>query len=444
KKPAVKKPAVKKPTCLAPLPVVSDKPQPGPISKPVDAPLVPTVAPLGRTLPEFFGLHVTGAANATSWPAATASSFGSIRLWDTGTTWADLEPEPGQWAWAKLDAVVAAAEAHGLKPLLVLGQTPTWASSDPSAPGVIAPGSSMPPADMSRWSSYVSAVASRYKGRIEAYEIWNEPNFVGDYFHGSEAELAKLTGLAYKAVKSADPRALVLSPGFATRTKGQVGWIYRYFDAPGARDIDVVSLHLYPFADQDPEDAVGNLETLATVLRNRGVSKPVWNTEVNYGVVGGINDAVTIPEPLASAYVARTLLLDRAAGVDRVFWYSWGEARILGISLGENAQGPTAPARAWSRVSGWLADSVLVGCTDTQGVYACSLRPNGGGWAQVVWRRDGSSGLAAPAGTTGVVGLDGSVVSRAQGDRIAVGTTPVLVVGGGADAARLSVASARG
>jgi beta-glucosidase/6-phospho-beta-glucosidase/beta-galactosidase len=29
---------------------------------------------------------------------------------------------------------------------------------------------------MDYWRTFVRAVATRYKGQIEAYEIWNEPN----------------------------------------------------------------------------------------------------------------------------------------------------------------------------------------------------------------------------------------------------------------------------
>lgn len=440
KAPAKKAPVKKPATCAIPaLPLVpgASSQQPGPVAAVPDAPLVPSTQRLGRTSASYFGVHGTPTA-------AALNGFASIRLWDTGTTWADLEPARGVWNWAPLDAVVQKALSQGFSPLLVLGQTPAWASSDPSAPGVGRPGASMPPSDLGLWSAYVKAVAARYTGRIAAYEIWNEPNFVGDYFHGDEATLARMTALAHDAVKSADPAALLVSPGFATRTKGQLGWAYRYFDAIDIADIDVISLHLYPMPQQLPEDAVGQLQSVVDALRKRGISKPVWNTEVNYGVTGGVADAVPVPDPLGGAFIARTLLADRAAGIDRVFWYSWGTARILGISVDETSAGLTPAAQSWMRVAGWLTSSTLVGCSVADGIHACSLRPDSGGWAQVLWSEADGRQVNASKGSTATVGLYGTVQSVSSGGAIPVGSVPVLVVGGGANAQALASATPRG
>jgi len=56
--------------------------------------------------------------------------FGVLRLWDSGTTWAAMEPKPGQWQFDQLDRWMA-ARAPGQAVMLTLGQSPTWASSDP-------------------------------------------------------------------------------------------------------------------------------------------------------------------------------------------------------------------------------------------------------------------------------------------------------------------------
>ncbi|MGB7760106.1 MAG: carbohydrate binding domain-containing protein, partial [Bryobacteraceae bacterium] len=72
------------------------------------------------------GAQVTG---GVPWPTAR---FGTLRLWDSGTSWTSLEPEQGVWNWQPLDIWVAAAEQHGVRDiLLTLGQTPPWASSNP-------------------------------------------------------------------------------------------------------------------------------------------------------------------------------------------------------------------------------------------------------------------------------------------------------------------------
>ena len=52
--------------------------------------LRPPASPIPKT---YFGLHIHRAATTTPWPTVP---FGSLRLWDTYTTRADLEPQKRQ------------------------------------------------------------------------------------------------------------------------------------------------------------------------------------------------------------------------------------------------------------------------------------------------------------------------------------------------------------
>ncbi|WP_165400383.1 GH39 family glycosyl hydrolase [Motilibacter rhizosphaerae] len=373
----------------------------------------------GRTTPWAFGIHGS--------PAGGEDAFGTVRLWDAGTTWSDLQPAPGRWDWTRLDAAVLDAESRRLEPVLVLGQTPAWASSDTRVPGMLHPGASMPPLDPRTWSAYVSAVATRYRGRIRGYEVWNEPNYVSDYYHGTEQQLASLTVLARTALRAADPGALLIGPGFATRTQGQLGWLYRYLDALPARTLDVVALHLYPPAGQGPEQAVAQLQTVEAALAGRGITAPVWNTEVNLGVVGGTSLATPVPAPLDGAYVARLLLLSRAAGIERTYWYTWSWLGNVGINLLQPDGAPSGALGAWRRVGAWMTHSTLDGCSAAGAVWTCTLRPDAGGTAQVVWTTGPGTTYAVPGGTAGVLGLEGSVSPVPASGRIPLTAVPVLL-----------------
>ena len=46
-------------------------------------------------------------------------------------TWADLEPQPGQWRFETLDRYVELARERNIEVLLPLGMSPTWASARP-------------------------------------------------------------------------------------------------------------------------------------------------------------------------------------------------------------------------------------------------------------------------------------------------------------------------
>ena len=49
--------------------------------------------------------------DSESWPSVP---LGSIRLWDTHTTWNDLEPSKGAYNWSLLDGYLALAQAHNV------------------------------------------------------------------------------------------------------------------------------------------------------------------------------------------------------------------------------------------------------------------------------------------------------------------------------------------
>ncbi len=140
--------------------------------------LTPPLAAVPRT---FFGMHIHFAAWNTPWPKVP---FATWRLWDSSVMWSEIQPQRGVYSWDLLDSLVNLAEKHGVEPALTLGMTPTWASARPSDGSDYGPQTSAAePANMQDWVDYVTAVATRYKGRIHCYEMWNEPN--GQYFTGT-------------------------------------------------------------------------------------------------------------------------------------------------------------------------------------------------------------------------------------------------------------------
>src|SRR5271167_1069568 len=151
----------------------------------------------------YFGLHIhhlSYPTPSTSWPDVPVPAW---RLWDAAVTWPFLEPAKGQWQFDRLDGYLSLAEKHGTTVLLTLGMSPGWANggSKPTAP----------PQDIDDWRAYVTTVASRYKGRIPAYEVWNEPNLT-DFWTGTTDQLIALTKAAAEIIHSVDPKAIVVSP----------------------------------------------------------------------------------------------------------------------------------------------------------------------------------------------------------------------------------------
>lgn len=130
--------------------------------------------------------------------------------------WKDFEGGgPGQRNWP--DDKVGAFNAAGLNILVSIVKAPNWAR-----PGNTDFGVEGPPADPNTYASFVGEFASRYCGRVQAVEVWNEQNL--HYEWGNEAidaaRYMRLLSAAYSAIKNACPQMLVIS-GAPTPTGAQ-------------------------------------------------------------------------------------------------------------------------------------------------------------------------------------------------------------------------------
>src|SRR5262249_13080787 len=153
------------------------------------------------------------------WPPV---AFSEWRLWDAGVTWAQLEPEPGKWQFDLLDRYTHLAAERHVDILLTLGLTPAWASARPEEPSAYGKGEAAEPRKLEDWERYVRTVATRYKGVIHNYEIWNEPNVKGT-FTGSPQAMLQLGRVAYEVLKAVDPTVTVVSP--SPTAEGGVAWL---------------------------------------------------------------------------------------------------------------------------------------------------------------------------------------------------------------------------
>src|SRR5215471_134054 len=227
----------------------------------------------------YFGLHIHHLAypTPTPWPNVPVPEW---RLWDANVTWADIQPNRGQWRFEKLDGYVSVAEQHGTGLLLTLGGTPKWASAKPQLKSNYYPGFSGEPTNIEDWREYVRTTVSRYKGRIQAYEIWNEPN-LADFWSGSIDQMLTLTREASQIIHNVDPKALVVSPS-ATAAYG-IPWLAEFLKKGGGQYLDVVGFHFYVDPQLPPEEMLAIIQRVRQVLADNGLAeKPVWNTETGW------------------------------------------------------------------------------------------------------------------------------------------------------------------
>jgi hypothetical protein len=217
------------------------------------------------------------------------------------------------------DQAIAAATAAGVRVLGLPTDWPFW-TSPYSARGV------------RDFTSFLRTVATRYRGRVAAWEIWNEPNLPSSW-RGTPGQYVELLAAAYATLKEIDPAVLVVGPCTAgpgdlttPASLRALGWIERVLAAPGPL-FDVFSFHPYE-GRRSPEQAdltqtVGHLHGL---LRASGHPPRIWITEQGWA---SADPLLGIDELQQARFLVRAYLLSRLGGVEAYFWY---DARNDGLS----------------------------------------------------------------------------------------------------------------
>ena len=264
----------------------------------------------GKDAPDSpFGIHVM-ASNA-SLKAVKAAGVNWARLHDAGAEyigWFWLEPEKGKWEFRDDD--INAYRKNHLKIFGQFGTAPKWASYlskvDTGRNYITYHDRYFRPVNMEDFQNYVRTVASRYKGVIDDWFVWNEPWNIewwavdfdknSDRSHGyitsknPQADFAGIMKAAYEAAKEVNPNAKI--SGFNT-TSGLGGerWTKGVYDAGGLNFCDIVDFHFYtPRTTGYPDDACENSYAEATgyiVKKNGSIGKPVYMSEGQGACTGG-------------------------------------------------------------------------------------------------------------------------------------------------------------
>lgn len=383
---------------------------------------------------DFFGMHDTQIANGS----VPTVKLGSVRLWDSGTSWREIETAPAVYDWSTVDSAVNNAHNAGLRPMLVLGQTPQFWAEKPMAPGAYGDGASSMP-NIDAWKRYVTTAAERYGNKVD-YQIWNEPSVI-NFWTGTVTQMARLTATASKAITNAAGRkATVVAPSFPLRLGSQQKWYRKYWAATVNRKgmasfVDVVSANLYPLTDQGPEASMQLLRYAKRVLPKGARGKPIWNTEINYGLVsGGAMTTRKITAARQAAFVARTLLLNAGSPIRRVYWYAWNAGSFANTHLAEDDQTTlTQGGRAWQEVHGWLVGTDVKGCSKTsrgklKGLYTCTARESRREVRRFYWKPSGPAAkVATHRSTRSWTDLTGDTTRRTGRFGIKVGQSPIMV-----------------
>jgi arabinogalactan endo-1,4-beta-galactosidase len=122
-----------------------------------------------------------------------------------------VDPKFGDSTWAKFDDIVDRAKGLGLAVVLRLDTSPRWALPPDAIDGL------GPPQRYEDYWDFVEQVAQRYRGRVRAYQVWNEPNLTIEWGRRppDPAGYARLLAGAAERIRRADPNAQIVMAALA-------------------------------------------------------------------------------------------------------------------------------------------------------------------------------------------------------------------------------------
>ncbi len=259
-----------------------------------------------------------------------------IRWARVGICWKSVEKEPGIFNWKSTDRLVKDANKEDVLLLGILGYpVPEWAADvppdfKPIGVGVHAGWDAFPPKPecLDEWGRYVYETVKRYKENVAAWEIWNEPFPDGLFFRGGTVQdYVDLLKVAYTEAKRADPDCIIVG-------LGGTDFIHmrQVFEQGGFPYMDVASIHHYQPGMYPEFYFPWMVRRAKEVMReyakkNQAKQKDIWLTETGWPT--NLTD-FSIPQnwsgtpmELRAKFLPRTFILGAAAGLDKIFWFTF-------------------------------------------------------------------------------------------------------------------------
>ena len=223
--------------------------------------------------------------------------------------WSGIEPVQDQWNFEWYDRYVDTAKAAGKKVLGVMGYDVSWIHNDGKRHNYI------PPDKLQYFLEYVRKTTAHFKGRVDAWCIWNEPNF--HFWTGTRNEFFELNRLASDVLREEDPDVILLGGAFNRGIFGlPKAYITGLFESGAMEKADGVAFHPY---ELNPARTLKLYRSFEKIVSRYGFGDRIWATEVGYPTGGWY--PTTIRERKMPEYTIKTFVKLAAEGAKTIFWY---------------------------------------------------------------------------------------------------------------------------
>jgi len=223
--------------------------------------------------------------------------------------WSRIENEQGVWNFQQYDNLVDMGNNAGIKTLGILAYDNNWIHVNKKMQYYI------PPEKLQDFLEYVRKTVEHFKGRVDAWCIWNEPNF--QFWTGTKEEFFELSRRAADVIRQTDGDVIILGGAF---NRGIFGLPKKYirglFESGAMEKADAIAFHPY---ELNPVRTAKLYDSFKKLILDYGFEEKIWVTEVGYPT-GGLYPT-KVSEKNYPAYIIKTFTLLAAGGAKKIFWY---------------------------------------------------------------------------------------------------------------------------
>ncbi|MCX5700082.1 MAG: beta-galactosidase [Candidatus Omnitrophica bacterium] len=186
--------------------------------------------------------------------------------------WQDIEPSEGEFDFDKYDQIVELLNENNIQILGLLNYSASWASASKDW--------NCPPQNNEVFVKYAVKVIKRYKGKVNYWEVWNEPDSA--VYWSNQDGLKSYCSLlkdVYIAAKKVNPDCKILNGGLAHGLSS----INRLYDNGAKNYFDILNLHFFetPLHEGGIKAVVSYPKLAYKIMVKHGdKDKKIWFTEI--------------------------------------------------------------------------------------------------------------------------------------------------------------------
>jgi hypothetical protein len=227
--------------------------------------------------------------------------------------WSQIEKEKGVFDFSFYDGFVNNAKTHNKKIVAILAYAAPWINDGKDNKYISEK-------NIEYFLNYIEVTVSRYKGMVDAWQIWNEPNWV--FWKGTNKEFFELSRLAANKIREVDPDAYIIAGGFQRVPRN---FIIKMNEAGAMDNLNALSFHPYAV---NSKGSMRLHDSFYEILSKIDFKGDAFITEIGFPTSGLYPSRVSLKK--LPSYVIKATAGAAARGSRALIWYEFSDAYNYG------------------------------------------------------------------------------------------------------------------